>query len=64
MILLSTAEERARKLADEVVRPAAPVALFVAAHERVHGETAQRAVASLSIATNTSRPVSDVAGSV
>ena len=57
MILLSAAKERARQLANEVVRPAAAaaVALLVAvAHERIHCEATQRAVAGLSIAADTS----------
>ena len=38
VVLLSATKEGTRKLADEIVRPAAAVALLVVAHERVHGE--------------------------
>lgn len=61
MVLLSATEEGACELADEVVRPAAAMALLVVAHERVHSKASERAVAGLAIATDTSRSIGDVA---
>lgn len=52
MVLLSATEEGTGKLANEVVRPAAAVALLVVAHERIHCEATQRAVAGLAIAAH------------
>jgi hypothetical protein len=61
VVLLSATKEGACELADEVVRPAAAMALLVVAHERVHSKASERAVAGLAIATDTSRSIGDVA---